>query len=795
MRISSFSKTSIKVRLLGLGLVSAVMVLGLFATTRWSDWRADQANHAIESAEEVIHDANASMDGSSRLKDQINRLQQDVMRMRLLEKRFLQTHQPELVDQFQALAQGLSAHLAELKLPDIDAEIHAYAGAFAQRAKIAAEHDALNLKIAAHLRLAEERFSKILTALESKQSALQMEGGKLGDDELEMMNVVRDGRIVFLRLQTLQDQFLSSGDKKLVEEYQQVAKNDAQDDLRALREFSIALNNTNFTAATRDISNSLNEFVAATTHSLDLSSQERQLEEQLETGGENILAMASRQLAAADAQAADLRANAAKADQQMRSARLSAAGAKKSAAAALVVILLAGMILSLGMNAVIITSINRALHEMIDRLRGSVDQTVQASAQVSNASKSLADGAGEQAASIQETSSALEELSSMTLRNADHAQKSNELSQQARSAADRGAGDVRAMDSAMAALKASSDDIAKIIKTIDEIAFQTNILALNAAVEAARAGEAGMGFAVVADEVRNLAQRSGQAARETAAKIEGAIRSSAQGADISVKVAEALREIAAKTRQADELVSEVAQASREQTRGLQQISQAMGQVDKVTQRNAANAEESSASAAELKAQAALMSETVNDLIILVGATRGPETMAAGLSQPMGASFTGEVITWNAARMATGVPTIDQQHQELVRRINELHAACLRGTATDELMKDLDFLGNYATSHFAHEEGIMDRHHCPVAGQNKQAHQKFLKDYQQLMADARAQGASTRVAIQLKKMLADWLAMHICNIDHKLRDCHPAAPYRTSITKAQAHERESAPLAF
>jgi methyl-accepting chemotaxis protein len=143
--------------------------------------------------------------------------------------------------------------------------------------------------------------------------------------------------------------------------------------------------------------------------------------------------------------------------------------------------------------------------------------------------------------------------------------------------------------------------IAKIIKTIDEIAFQTNILALNAAVEAARAGEAGMEFAVVADEVRNLAQHSAQAAKETAAKIEGAIGNTSQGVEISCKVAQALYDIVAKARQVDELAAEVANASGEQSRGITQINTAVGQVDKVTQSNAASAEESAAAAEELTA--------------------------------------------------------------------------------------------------------------------------------------------------------------------------------------------------
>jgi methyl-accepting chemotaxis protein len=260
------------------------------------------------------------------------------------------------------------------------------------------------------------------------------------------------------------------------------------------------------------------------------------------------------------------------------------------------------------------------LSRVSDSLNDGSNQVASAAGQVSSSSQSLAEGASEQAASLEETSSSLEEMASMTKRNSANSQKANDLAKQARTAADKSVGDMQAMSAAMQAIKVSSDDIAKIIKTIDEIAFQTNILALNAAVEAARAGEAGMGFAVVADEVRNLAQRSAQAAKETAAKIEGAIGKTAQGVQISGKVAEALNEIVAKARQVDELAAEVASASREQTQGITQINTAVGQMDKVTQSNAANAEECAAAAEELNAQAETMKQSVGDLLKLVGGT-------------------------------------------------------------------------------------------------------------------------------------------------------------------------------
>jgi methyl-accepting chemotaxis protein len=265
--------------------------------------------------------------------------------------------------------------------------------------------------------------------------------------------------------------------------------------------------------------------------------------------------------------------------------------------------------------------VRRALGELADTLGQVSEALVGYGATVSSASQSLAEGASTQAASIEETSASLEEMSGMTNRNAENSHKANELTSQARQAADKGATDMAAMAVAMQDIKVSSDDIAKIIKTIDEIAFQTNILALNAAVEAARAGEAGMGFAVVADEVRNLAQRSAQAAKETAVKIETAISKTSQGVGISSKVAANLAEIVSKARQVDELVAEVATASKEQTEGIKQINSAVGQMDHVTQANAASAEESAAAAEELNSQAHVMKQAVAELLRLVGQTQ------------------------------------------------------------------------------------------------------------------------------------------------------------------------------
>lgn len=285
---------------------------------------------------------------------------------------------------------------------------------------------------------------------------------------------------------------------------------------------------------------------------------------------------------------------------------------------------------SLGLSAFIVIGINRDLRRLAKALDDGATQVASASAQVSAASQSLASGSNEQAASLEETSASLEEMASMTRRNAESATQANALSSQTRAAADTGAADMEEMRVAMDAIKHSSDGISKIIKTIDEIAFQTNILALNAAVEAARAGEAGMGFAVVADEVRSLAQRSANSAKETAGKIEEAIKKSEHGVQISSKVARSLSEIVDKARQVDTLVAEIANASKEQNQGISQVNAAVAQMDRVTQSNSANAEETASASEALSAQARSQKAAVNELLRMVGA----ESSGGAASAPM-----------------------------------------------------------------------------------------------------------------------------------------------------------------
>ena len=277
-------------------------------------------------------------------------------------------------------------------------------------------------------------------------------------------------------------------------------------------------------------------------------------------------------------------------------------------------------------------TIVKPLAEVETTLLAMSEQTGGAAQQVSSSSQSLADGASRQAASIQETAAALAELSNTTARNSENAVKARNMANETREAAETGARGMKEMIDAMNAIKSSSDNIANIIKTIDEIAFQTNILALNAAVEAARAGEAGAGFAVVADEVRSLAQRCAAAAKDTASQIEDSIQRSERGVDISNRVGESFQNILGKARDVNNLVAEISKASQEQTNGISHINTAVTELDRDIQANSATAEETASTSEELSSQAEMLQGTVLDLQRIISGNGSPARYAPAPSK-------------------------------------------------------------------------------------------------------------------------------------------------------------------
>lgn len=315
---------------------------------------------------------------------------------------------------------------------------------------------------------------------------------------------------------------------------------------------------------------------------------------------------------------------------------LDSQGDKDSAMASIGIIIVCfvafGLLVFIGL--MISSMITKPIKQAIDGLNIGTEEVSGAATQVSAASQSLAEGTSEQAAAVQETSATLEETSSMVLQNRENTKEAAVLAKQAKQYAEKSNDEMHKMSQSMSELKISSNEIAKIIKVIDEIAFQTNILSLNAAVEAARAGDAGKGFAVVAEEVRNLAQRSAQAAKDTTVIIESNIELSDSSVIIAKAVRESVESIGEQAAKVSGLLDEISVATNEQAQGVEQIHKAVSQMEIALQSNASTADESASASRSLQEQAINVKDIVNSLIVLVD---GADAIKGYVNRPLALS--------------------------------------------------------------------------------------------------------------------------------------------------------------
>ena len=438
----------------------------------------------------------------------------------------------------------------------------------------------------------------------------------------------------------------------------------------------------------------------------------------------------------------------------------------------------------------ILTSIRQMNHNLsntLTQVQQISEQVAEGSDQVSSGAQNLSEASAEQASSVEELAATITEISENIKRTADNAKEASEKVYSAQDALTVSNDQMQEMIQAMSVISHKSEDIGKIIKTIEDIAFQTNILALNAAVEAARAGEAGRGFAVVADEVRNLASKSAEAAKNTTGLIEGTIEAVNNGTDIANRTAQALVETVESAGAVVTYVDDISTSAAEQAESIFQVRQGVDQIAGIVQTNSATAEESAAASEELSAQAQTLKNLVEVFNLrkdsvyathtsfhqksvyhpTASTSSAPTVVPSGdLAPASGKALKVKRYEWDES-WEIGNQLIDSQHKEFIRRINNLLEACSLGKGRDEIFSAAQFLTEYTDKHFGDEEKLQKQYAYPDRVNHKKMHEGFKKTVKEINERLEKEGSSVALVGKINSDVAGWLINHIKKQDVKV----------------------------
>ena len=427
-----------------------------------------------------------------------------------------------------------------------------------------------------------------------------------------------------------------------------------------------------------------------------------------------------------------------------------------------------------------ITKMVYNLNTVLNRIKNMVGSIASSAAQVASGSQSLAQGATEQASAVQELSATINDISFSSSQNAESAKIAKDNTDKAGAQNTTSKEKMHEMICAMDEITATSKEIRKIIKTIEDIAFQTNILALNAAIEAARAGSAGKGFAVVADEVRNLASKSAEAAKNTTVLIEDSIRAVENGSNIAHSAADSIESSVALTDQAVQQITQIASEVERESDAIGQITQGIDQISTVVQTNSATSQESAAASQELSALASSMRQLLNEFKTAARHSEteqrwAPSNTGMEKDTPPSISYVSSSPTPETQAtthyeltpdLETGNDLIDSEHRELFHAINNLLDACAGGKGRGQITSTVDFLTDYVDKHFADEEALQKDYKYPNYTAHQKFHIKYKSEIRQMGSILKAEGPTMKNLGQVNQLIGI-LVNHIRQEDKRL----------------------------